>query len=176
MTGLGLKLSDLNNTGLNRLRANGMVITVTNFGTHLLGSSGRFIVALDGQASCLPVDVATNGNYLMLNQPQLLSRELFLHWQSANAQTTVQNFALVGEPFIGNLPQLTISSPVPGTNSVVLSWPSAYRGFVLQQTYQFGTTNWLDVPTQPMLINGQNHAVLWPPNHNSVFYRLRKAF
>jgi hypothetical protein len=174
VTGRGLALSNLNPAGLSLLRSNGVVTTVTNFGTHVLGPNGRFVVMLQGDSACLPLDVSTNGNYLALNQPQLLSRELFLHWQSANNQTTVQNFALVGEPIIGNVPSLTINLQEGGTNLVV-SWPGTFTGFILQQSARpNGGTNWVDVPTVPIMVDGRNQVPVFPASGDSMFYRLRK--
>jgi hypothetical protein len=176
VTGMGMTIGDLNAAGLAALQANNRVTTVTNFGVHTLGSGASFVVLLDGQASCLPPAVLTNGNYLIMNQPQLLSRELFLTWKSTNNQSSVQNFTLMFEPpMMATDPTLAIQSQVlPGaTNSVLLSWPAPATGFVLEQNTSLVSSNWVVVGTEPIVnpTTGMNEVSVSPATGN-MFYRL----
>jgi len=177
VTGLGLSLSNLNEAGLTQLQASNLVVTVTNFGTHTLGAQQRFIVLLQGGSGCLPDDVATNNNYLLLNRPDLVNKQLFLAWQSTNSQSSVNNFAFVGEPPTVALPTLNIALQKLGTNITTrITWPQPSTGFVLQQNSNLLSTNWVTLSTVPTVtINpatgvAQNQVSL--STTNRMFYRL----
>ena len=60
-----------------------------------------------------------------------------------------------------------------GTTNVVVSWPSLYSaaGFTLQENADLTATNWVHVPTQPVVTNLQNQVVL-PMTAGSRFFRL----
>ena len=98
VTGMGLSLSNLNRGRLAQLQQSNLVITVTNFGTHTLNSNEQFVVILQGSASYLPAEIATNGHYLYLNQSNLVNRELFASVTSSNAGVVVNNYTLLNPP------------------------------------------------------------------------------
>jgi len=174
VTGMGLSLSNLNGYGLAQLQSNNLVTAVTNFGVHTLGSGQRFVVLLQGGSEGLPPDVLTNGNFLIMNRPDLLTKELFLAWTSTNSQCSVENFAFVGEPPMATAPTLTIHLRGQGqsTNGVLLTWPAPSYGFVLQQNTNLETTNWVNVTITPTVVTGQNQVIVSPAN-GTVFYRLK---
>jgi hypothetical protein len=170
-------LSNLNRTGLSQLQANNLVVTVSNFGTYTLTSNKRFVVILTGPGSCVPSDVSTNGNYVIMNRPDLLRRELFLTWQSANVENTVQNFAMIGEPPTGSRPVLWINRQGPTTNNVMLTWDAPSTGFILQQNTNLTANSWVNVTNVPALARNptlgvyQNQVALAATAHQT-FYRL----
>jgi len=55
-------------------------------------------------------------------------------------------------------------------NTLVLSWDGPTG--ILQQTDYLGTTNWVRVPTQPVLTNGQLQVTVEPSALGMSFYRL----
>lgn len=69
-------------------------------------------------------------------------------------------------------PQPTLEFALTATNTVLLSWPSAYTGYVLQQNYALGTTNWMDVAVTPA-DDSTNKSVVINLSLGSSFYRLR---
>jgi hypothetical protein len=173
VTGMGLDLSNLNETGLQTLSSNGLVTTVTNFGVHTLGPFQRFALVLQGTTNSLPPDIATNGNYLIMNRPDLVTRELFLAWQSTNSGSICENFALVGQPAYGSVPLLTISA---GNNTNLVAWPYPSTGYVLQQTSNLLDTNWVNVSTTPTVAINSSLGVyenqVMVPSSGTMFFRL----
>jgi hypothetical protein len=177
VTGMGLTLSNLNAAGLRQLQTNKLVTTVTDFGVHTLAPNARFVVLLQGEANCVPADVATNGNYLVMNRPDLLTRELYLVWNSTDSVMAVQNFALLSVPPVGNFPALTINRQ--GTNSVLLAWDHPSVGFVLQSTTNLVTKSWANVSTVPTValsssLGVYQNQVTVSPASGIMFYRLMK--
>ena len=179
VTGMGLTLSNLNTAGLAQLQASNLITVVTNFGVHTLSSNASFVVLLQGGSDCLPGNILSSNNYLVLNRPDLLSKELFLAWQSTNSASIVENYSLFNEPLIvGSLPSLSIQlrAQALGTNSVQLNWAAPGTGFVLQQNADLTTTNWQNVQTTPTVVISpqqvaQNQVTVFGPQ-GQMFYRL----
>jgi hypothetical protein len=69
-----------------------------------------------------------------------------------------------------SLTPAALNITLSGTN-LVLSWPSPPGGFVLQQSSDLATTNWLTMTNTPVITNFQNQIIL-PPNTGNQFYRL----
>jgi hypothetical protein len=65
------------------------------------------------------------------------------------------------------------------TNTVVVSWPITWPGFVLLENPDLNTTNWVQVITPPVVaVTSQTTAekqVVVPTPMGKRFYRLRKA-
>ena len=59
------------------------------------------------------------------------------------------------------------------TNSVVVSWPGTSQGFVLQENADLKTTNWVNVATAPMVLDGRRQVCVPVPAARR-FYRLMK--
>ena len=59
-----------------------------------------------------------------------------------------------------------------GTSAVLLSWPSASAGLVLQQTSDLTTTNWTRVDL-PVGDNGTTKSVIIAPAAGRHFFRLK---
>jgi hypothetical protein len=57
-------------------------------------------------------------------------------------------------------------------NALVLAWPDASGGFVLQQNAYLATTNWTAVTNPPVVVNGEKQATVSPSLANR-FYRLQ---
>ncbi len=66
-------------------------------------------------------------------------------------------------------PPLTIS--LTATNTVLISWPSPYSGFALQQNSNLNTTNWVTLTNTPIAVGSQYQVTIPPPTGNQ-FYRL----
>jgi hypothetical protein len=64
------------------------------------------------------------------------------------------------------------------TNTVVVSWPMTWPGFALLQNSDLNTTNWVQVPTPPIVVvTSQTTAekqVVVPAPTGKRFYRLKK--
>jgi hypothetical protein len=65
-------------------------------------------------------------------------------------------------------------SLTPSGSNLVISWTVPSMDFTLQQNSDLSTTNWMDVPTPPVLnlTNLQNQVIVSPTNGNT-FYRLK---
>jgi hypothetical protein len=147
VTGMGLTLSNLNSITLAQLQESSQLITITNFGTNLLNSGEQFVVILEGSASYLPGNIATNHHYMFLNQSNLVDRELFAVVTSSvttsNRTVLVHNYTLLNAPpTVARTvsPQLSLSLSI--NNLVTVYW-QAVSGWSLQQN-----TN-LAYPTPP---------------------------
>jgi hypothetical protein len=55
---------------------------------------------------------------------------------------------------------------------LLISWPAAISGYTLQQNSKLNTTNWVNLPNQPVIVNGQNQITL-PLTATNEFYRLK---
>lgn len=78
----------------------------------------------------------------------------------------------VGAAYVYNLaPALQISQPSPA--GVSLSWPSAWDGWTLEESFQFGSTSWAEVP-ESATDDGMDRRVLVAPSGNVRAFRLRR--
>ena len=57
-------------------------------------------------------------------------------------------------------------------NVVIVSWPSSFTGFVLQQNNDLTTANWMDVTNAVSVVDEQNQVIM-PPTSSNNFYRLK---
>ncbi|MBI3852010.1 MAG: putative Ig domain-containing protein [Verrucomicrobia bacterium] len=83
--------------------------------------------------------------------------------------TNILNRSLVAN-FVA-VPWLSVS--MPQSNAMALTWPTNSSGFVLQQNFRLGTTNWNDV-TNAVTVVGTNNQVILPPLAGNSFYRLMR--
>ena len=105
-------------------------------------------------------------------------------WRSATISADGSNIVALGDGIIGMLrapapppppppsPRLAIA---PSNANQVLSWLVPSSSFVLQQSSDLTSTNWVDVTNQPALnlTNLHSELTLRPPN-GVAFYRLRR--
>ena len=75
---------------------------------------------------------------------------------------TIKNSSFVSLP--------TADIQVNGANLIIF-WPGACPGFILQQNSNIATTNWVNVTSQSILVNGQNQVTL-TEGSSYQFYRL----
>ena len=68
-------------------------------------------------------------------------------------------------------PFLTVQ--LTATNSVIISWPAASEGWLLQENPMLGTANWANTATPPAT-NGNWKQVVLPSPIGNRFYRLKK--
>ena len=66
------------------------------------------------------------------------------------------------------LPGLAIAGAPPG---VVISWPSAYAGYMLQQSPTLPAANWAWNTNIVSQVNGTNQVTISPATNN-MFFRL----
>jgi hypothetical protein len=67
-------------------------------------------------------------------------------------------------------PRLRIA--LTGANVLVVAWPDPSTGFVLQQNNDLSTTNWVNVVTSAVVVNGEKQVTVSPPVGNR-YYRLK---
>jgi hypothetical protein len=63
----------------------------------------------------------------------------------------------------------TLGIQLTSTNTLLLSWPAASTGFVLQQNSALGTSNWLSVSNSINTVSGQNQVLVAPAGRESAF-------
>lgn len=97
--------------------------------------------------------------------------------QDAGVAMTGGNFSVTGGFWslfalqTPGAPVLTIK--LTGTNTAVVSWPSASAGFGLQQNTNLATANWT-VPLETITDNGTVKFIIVNPPSGNRFYRLVK--
>ena len=67
-------------------------------------------------------------------------------------------------------PGLAIELVSPGV--ILITWPAPSTGYVLQQSTNLTTTNWLAVTNPPMVVNGEMLITVLP-NVGNRYYRLK---
>jgi hypothetical protein len=74
-----------------------------------------------------------------------------------------------------------LTGPIPGAPKlsirrsgadVLIAWPAASTGFVLQQNSAPGNNNWTDVANAPVVVGSEKHVIVTPSAGNT-FYRLK---
>ncbi len=100
----------------------------------------------------------------------------FAKWtESGKAQSSSSSYLftnLVNRSLVANFvpaPQLSLTAQLPG--ALVITWPTNFTGFVLQQNSDLGTTNWL-IATNPASVVGTNKQVTITPLNGNGFFRL----
>jgi len=73
--------------------------------------------------------------------------------------------------FVGQAMAPRLSAQLTHTNTLLLSWPSAWTGFTLQQNSALGTSNWLNVGNPVKTLNAENQVLVTPAGLKNA-YRL----
>jgi hypothetical protein len=68
-------------------------------------------------------------------------------------------------------PTLTITKAGP---LVIVSWPSSFSGFILQENTDISTPNWTDVTNNVVTVPGENQVAINPQEANN-FFRLKST-
>ena len=126
-------------------------------GTRFLGSAAVTTDAA-GQAAINVVFTTFNqkgdGVTAMATDPSNNSSEFSACLPVAGSQTVDLGFNQVG-------------------NQLVLIWPAAFSGYILESTDNLEPPNWQPVPGNPQIVDGQNKVTL-PIENGNRFFRLRK--
>jgi hypothetical protein len=80
-------------------------------------------------------------------------------------------WSIISSVATSGAPQLSIS--LTHTNTVLVSWPSAATGFVLQHNTSLAPLSWQLAPQTP-IDNGVVKSILVAPSSGTAFYRLVK--
>jgi hypothetical protein len=81
----------------------------------------------------------------------------------ATSVQTITNFTFVG--------LATQAIKINNGTNILISWPGAILGYVLQQNTDLTTTNWQNVANPVNVVSGQNQVVV-PLSGNNQFFRL----
>jgi hypothetical protein len=74
--------------------------------------------------------------------------------------------------YVAQIPAQPSLSIAPSGTNLALSWPLPSTGFVLQQSADLTSTNWVNVTNTVTPTNYWNQVTLSPPASGNVFYRL----
>lgn len=107
----------------------------------------------------------------------------FTNWTlggiAAGTNNPVTFDALADHVFVANFTAVVVPVLPPrlvmlltDTNTVIITWPAASTGFVLQENPDLSTTNWLDA-SNPVSVVGRNNQVVVPLQGGSDFFRLK---
>ena len=94
--------------------------------------------------------------------------------ETVSASASYQFTNIVNRSLVANfvaVPQLSLTTLQPDT--LVITWPTNFSGYVLQQNSDLGTTNWLS-DTNPASVVGSNQQVTISPLTGSRFFRLAR--
>jgi len=97
------------------------------------------------------------------------SNGVIYKYTSGGVQTTFAT-GVVGN-FLAFAPAPSLRIAFDRPNSVVLTWPSLYTGYTLEQSTTLGTTNWVLNTNTVKMVNGDNQ-VLINPATNHMFFQL----
>jgi hypothetical protein len=81
-------------------------------------------------------------------------------------------FAVGGGLFMAQIPAQPSLSITPCGTNLTFSWPLPSVGFVLQQSADLTSTNWLNVTNSVTPTNYWNQVTIAPPASGNAFYRL----
>ena len=155
VTDMKLRLADLNRKTLLRLQDAQRLQVIDGFKAQDFEPNSDFIFVLEGGAEDLPDKVREQGNFLLLNRPDLVDRELFIYTASENEDAGIGTYALIGTPVIGQavLPTLEIFK-LPG-GLIRICWPDPSDGYVLQRSPSLVPAQWTPGPDQVEIIRRQ---------------------
>jgi hypothetical protein len=175
VTGRNLKLAELNRTTLENLKSGGQLQVIANFGIREVSPNSEFVVVLQGGTEDLPDNIRTNRNFILLNRPDLLDRELFVFVESSNEESATGMYALIGTPVVGNQPggvqppRLEIVRI--GDGQIKICWPESSEGFVLQGALSLDPLVWNVVNADVVVIDNKRCVTL-PVSSKMRFFRL----
>jgi hypothetical protein len=112
--GLNLRLEDLTGDTLQNNISNAVIVELIN--EIRLTPGQEFFLVLDGSTEDLPDEMLQNGNFMLLNRPDLLAGDLMIFGRSTNGTMTIGTYALLGTDLIG----FQGESRVPEPAAVVL--------------------------------------------------------
>lgn len=175
VSGMKLKLADLNRALLDKLVDAGRVEKIEQFETRQLPANGNFIVTFQGTVEDLPPKVREAGNYLILQRPQYLDRELLVFVESANDEAVSGSYALLGTTPLGNEPQPQhgprLEIKLVDDGLVQICWPEPPPGYLLQATAQLVPARWTTLEDQGKVSDGVRCVIL-PASGKQRFFRL----
>jgi len=100
----------------------------------------------------------------------------FVNWtENGDVVSTAASFTftnLINQSLVANfVPVPTLALAMPQPNTLVLTWPTNFTGFVLQQNADPSTTNWSNA-TNAVSTVGSNQSATVSPLSGSRFFRL----
>ena len=121
--------------------------------------------------------VFSNGDEVVLHA-EAAPRFLFRGWKEGGATVSTDadytfladtNRILIAD-FL-EIPPCTVASESPGSENIVIRWPSTATGWTLEECADFGSANWVP-STRPVQSNNGNNEVTITPGGGSRFFRL----
>ena len=107
--GLDLRLADLTRDTLQKHIADAIFVELLE--DIKLTPREDFFLILDGSTADLPDEMLQNGNFMLLNRPDLLAGDLMIFGRSTNGTMTIGTFALLGTGVIGFQGGPTVPEP-----------------------------------------------------------------
>jgi hypothetical protein len=99
VTGMGLTLDNLNHAMLTQLQAQGRMhfISVPP-SLQQLDAGEQLVVVFQGTAADLPADLQASGDYILVNNPSIVDRQIFLYAETTNPTSSAGTYALLNSP------------------------------------------------------------------------------
>lgn len=135
----------------------------------VISTPGRyeFTLAVTPKLSAIVASVSVRNApaALDLDEVQKIARA---NWYAVVSSANGNKLVITGGPS-QSAPVLSIT---PSVNGVILSWPSSYTNFVVQQNGDLTTTNWVNATNPVNQVGGQNRVTISEPIGNT-FFRLK---
>ena len=175
VTGLQLKLAELNRPTLDKLIRAKRGEFIEQFEPREIRGNGEFLIVLQGNQEDVPRKLRESGHYLILPRPEYLDREIMVFVESASDDSVTGTFALIGTPPIANtpgagLPRLEIA--LISKDKVMVCWPDPSKGFILESTPQLQPPRWTPVEARIDVGNGKKCVTLSLDDKRHTFFRL----
>lgn len=121
-----------------------------------------------------------NGNFHLTTNSPCVRAGIVQDWMSGATDLDGNPRTSYGEVAMGAYqPQFQSPGPAPSlrifatrTNTVVIAWPAAATGYVLEQCPPPGASGWTAAEVSLAVVNGENHVSV-SPTAGSMCYRLR---
>ncbi len=122
-------------------------------------------IDLSGLVELQDVGAGTNVTFRLVNYAGATAAG---SWYIGNGSSTATDFELQGEVTPSGVPMLTIQ---PANTNIILSWPTVFGGYVLQQNDDLSTANWNNSGFTTSTNNGTINVTL-PTTQGAHFFRL----
>jgi len=126
--GMNLTLDQLNRSTLEDLVRAQKVMFPLGESTRSLAPLDDFFLILQGSIDDLPSEMRQKQNFILLNRPDLVGKELFVFSQGRAGDFTVGNYALIGrDPIVPEPPSVILLLSAGG--ALILMWSRATKGY-----------------------------------------------
>ena len=150
-----------------RVRISGLTLIATNGWNTNVDWNSRFCIATDGEGRQLPI---VHPLYDLGPAPaNPFDATGILLQESGSGTDGTFGYELFVQEISASDPLVLSIGTKP-----VITWPASLANYQLQARDALNATNWMAVPIQPVVVEGQNSVIL-NPQEAQRFYRLERV-